>query len=138
MSNDINNVILNGRLVRDPETKVLKNGTTVCNFSIANGRTYKVGEEKKEYTNFFNVQAFGKFAETIATYCTKGQQLSIVGRLQYRTWEKDGQKRSAIDIVLENFQFLAKPNGGVQAKNEPAVISFDDPSLIPPGDDVPF
>lgn len=138
---DINKIMLIGRLTQAPELQQTGGGSTVCNLSVANTRTYNVQTEKKEYTSFFNCQAWGKLAETIAKYCVKGQQIAVDGRLQQRTWtDKQGNKRSSVDIVIDGFQFLAKPNGQSKEehKNEPAVISFDDPSLIPPGEDVPF
>jgi single-strand DNA-binding protein len=139
---DINKIMLIGRLTQAPELKQTPGGSGVCNFSIANTRTYKVGDERKEYTNFFNCQAWGKLAETITKYVVKGQQIAIDGRLQHRTWtDKSGGKRSTVDIVLDGFQFLSKPNGaGKPAQNQPEDIpNFDDPALLPPGDeDVPF
>jgi single-strand DNA-binding protein len=139
---DINKIMIIGRITQAPEFKKTPGGSGVCNFSIANTRTYKVGEERKEYTNFFNCQAWGKLAETIAKYCVKGQQIAIDGRLQHRTWtDKSGGKRSTVDIVLDGFQFLAKPNGaGKPAQNQPEYVpppSFDD-AMPMPDEDIPF
>ena len=113
MANDINRVILIGRLTKDPELKYTQNGSSVANFTIANGRTYTVSGDKKEYTSFFNCIAWSKLGETIAQYCKKGQRVGLEGRLQQRTWDdKDGNKRSAVEVVVDTFQFLdAKKNG---------------------------
>lgn len=147
---DLNKVLIVGRLTKAPELQQTGGGAAVCNISVANTRTYNVQAERKEYTSFFNCQAWGKLAETIAKYCVKGQQIAVDGRLQQRTWtDKQGNKRSSVDIVIDAFQFLAKPKGGGQAKNEPEhaknepeqtppLPEWDDPSLIPPGEDVPF
>jgi single-strand DNA-binding protein len=139
---DINKIMLIGRITQAPELKQTPGGSVVCNFSIANTRTYKVGDERKEYTNFFNCQAWGKLAETITKYVVKGQQIAIDGRLQHRTWtDKSGGKRSTVDIVLDGFQFLSKPNGaGKPAENQPEDIpppSFDD-AMPMPDEDIPF
>ena len=139
---DLNKVLLVGRLTKAPELQQTGGGSTVCNISVANTRTYNVQAERKEYTSFFNCQAWGKLAETISKYCVKGQQIAVDGRLQQRTWtDKQGNKRSSVDIVIDAFQFLSKPNGaGKPAQNQPEDIpNFDDPALLPPGDeDVPF
>lgn len=140
---DLNKVLLVGRLTKAPELQQTGGGSTVCNISVANTRTYNFQAERKEYTSFFNCQAWGKIAETIAKYCVKGQQIAVDGRLQQRTWtDKQGNKRSSVDIVIDAFQFLSKPNGAKQeSKSEPEqtpLPAWDDPSPIPPGEDVPF
>ncbi|EPG67587.1 single-stranded DNA-binding protein [Leptospira wolffii] len=113
MANDINRVTLVGRLTRDPEFKTV-NGTSLVNFSLANGRTYVTGGEKKEETHFFDCEAWGKGADIIQQYCKKGKQLVIEGRLKQDTWETmEGKKASRIRIVVENFQMIgARENGG--------------------------
>lgn len=108
MASDINKVVLIGRLTKDPELKYTQNGSAVSNFSIANNRSYTVGGEKKEMTSFFNCIAWGKSGEVIVQYCKKGQRIAIEGRLQQRSWEdQSGGKRSVVEIVVENFQFLS-------------------------------
>jgi single-strand DNA-binding protein len=140
MSN-INNVIISGRLVRDPELKQTGGGAAVCNFSIANSRTYMANGDKKQYTNFFPVQAWGKMGEIINQYCKKGQALTIQGRLQHRTWEKDGQKKEKIEIVLDSFEFGPKPQGKPQENGRTADPgpdpSFEDANPFDDSD-VPF
>ncbi len=112
MASDINRVILIGRMVKDPELRYTQSGSSVANFSIANTRTYSVSGEKKEYTSFFNCIAWGKLGEAIAQYCKKGQRLGIEGRLQQRSWDdQNGQKRSSVEVVVENFQFLSPKQG---------------------------
>ncbi|WP_039947949.1 single-stranded DNA-binding protein [Leptospira fainei] len=113
MANDINRVTLVGRLTRDPEFKTV-NGTSLVNFSLANGRTYFSNGEKKEETHFFDCEAWGKGADIIQQYCKKGKQLVVEGRLKQDTWETmEGKKASRIRIVVENFQMIgAKESGG--------------------------
>ena len=113
--NDLNRTILIGRLTRDPELRHTQNGKAVASFSLANGRSYTTNGEKKEFTSFFDCIAWDKLGEIIAQYCTKGKMVAIEGRLQQRTWEdKDGKKRSTVEVVVENFQFLSPKAGTAQ------------------------
>ena len=104
---DICRVVINGRLTKDVEIKQTTSGTSVGSFSIAVNRKYN----DKEETSFFNCVSFGKTAEIIAQYVKKGHRIGIDGRLVQRSWEKDGQKRSTVEIVVENFQFLESRKG---------------------------
>ena len=109
MASDLNRVILVGRLVADPSLRYTPAGAAVCSFSLANGRTFTQGSEKKEQTSYFDVVAWSKLGELIAEYCKKGAQIAVEGRLQQRRWEQDGSKRSKVEIVAENIQFISKP-----------------------------
>ncbi len=112
MASDINRVILIGRIVKDPDLRSTQTGSSVANFSIANNRIYTVSGERKEYTSFFNCIAWGKLGEAIAQYCKKGHRIGIEGRLQQRTWDDpSGNKRSTVEVVVENFQFLTPRQG---------------------------
>ena len=120
MGSDINRVMLIGRMVRDPELKYTQGGSSVTNFSIANNRSYTVSGEKKEMVSFFNCVAWAKTGEVIAQYCKKGQRIAIEGRLQQRSWDdQSGNKRSTVEIVVENFQFLSgKDEGSRQSDHQ--------------------
>lgn len=119
MASDINRVLLIGRMVKDPELKYIPSGTSVTNFSIANNRTYAVAGEKKEMTSYFNCIAWGKQGEIIVQYCKKGHRIAVEGRLQQRSWsDQSGNKRSAVEIVVENFQFLQAKGGGAGESHE--------------------
>lgn len=107
MSSDLNKVILIGRLTKDPDLRYTQGGTPVASFSVAVNYSYKSGEDKKDLASFFNCVAWSKLGELIVQYCKKGQRLGIEGRLQQRSWEdQDGKKRSTVEIVVENCQFL--------------------------------
>ena len=107
MSNHINKIIMIGRLTADPSLRYTQGGTSVASFSIANNRSYTAQNEKKDQTSFFNCVAWGKMGEVIAQHCKKGQRIGLEGRLQQRSWhDQSGQKRSTVEIVVENFQFL--------------------------------
>ncbi len=113
MAGDINKVVLIGRLTRDPEMRYTQNGTAMATFSIANNRVYSVSGEKKEMVSFFNCVVWARAAETIVQYCKKGQRIGIDGRLQQRSWDdKDGNKRSTVEVVVDNFQFLSGGRSG--------------------------
>lgn len=113
MATDLNKTILIGRLTRDPELRITQNGTSVCSFSIANNRTYVTGGEKKDQVSFFNCVAWAKTGEAINEYCRRGQRIGIEGRLQQRSWDdQNGNKRSAVEVVVETFQFLTPKGEG--------------------------
>jgi len=142
--------MLYGNLTRDPELKALPSGQQVANFSIATNRTYKdKNGAKQEQTEFHNVVAFGRTAEVIAQYMKKGRPMMVEGRIQTRSWEKDGQKQYRTEIIAETFQFgaaAAGAAGGGAARGDdmnqaaPAdsgeQIQYPDEEINP--EDIPF
>ncbi len=101
-----NRVILAGNLTRDPELRFTGDGVPVCSFGLAVNRVRSRNEE----VDFFDVSAWRELGETIANYKKKGDPILVEGRLQYRTWEaQDGSKRSKVDVVADNVQFLGRP-----------------------------
>ena len=108
----INKVELYGNLTRDPEVKALPSGQQVANFSVATNRSFKNKEgQKQEQVEYHNVVAFGRTAEVIGQYLKKGRPIFVEGRLQTRTWEKDGVKQYRTEILVENFQFGPSAGG---------------------------
>jgi single-strand DNA-binding protein len=106
---NFNKVYLIGNLTRDPELRVTPKGTAICQFGIAVNRQYKDDSGAlRDDTTFVDIEAWGKQAETISKYMTKGRPLFIEGRLKLDQWEdkNSGQKRSRMKVVLEGFQFL--------------------------------
>lgn len=103
----LNKAILYGNLTKNPELKQLPSGSAVVNFSIATNRTYKdKNGQKVENVDYHNVVAFGRTAEVIQQYMTKGSAIFIEGRIQTRSYDaKDGTKRYVTEIVTENMQF---------------------------------
>ena len=144
MASDINRVMLIGRMVRDPELTYTQGGSSVTNFSIANNRSYTVSGEKKEMVSFFNCVAWAKTGEVIAQYCKKGQRIAIEGRLQQRSWDdQSGNKRSTVEVVVENFQFLSgKEEGSRQPDRQDSQDYGPPPQVGGEGsfndDDIPF
>lgn len=114
MSFNLNKVMVAGNLTRDPEIRFLDSGPkkiAVCNFGIAINRKYKKDDKLCEEVTFLDCEAWGRTAELIGQYCTKGKPVFVEGRLKLDTWEdKDGAKRSKIKVVADNVQFLgSKP-----------------------------
>jgi single-strand DNA-binding protein len=117
MSNDINNVVLVGRLTKDAELRFTNSGTAVINFSIAVNEAVKQSDGSwGDSPNFFDVQYWGKQAESINQYLTKGRQISLQGKLKHQTWQdqQTGQNRSKVLINAFIIQLLANPNGNQQ------------------------
>jgi single-strand DNA-binding protein len=102
-----NRVTLIGNLTRDPQVKQLPT-TTVAEFGLATSRRFKASDgEDREEVCFVDCAAFGRQAETIAQYCTKGRSIFVEGRLKFDSWDdRSGAKRSKLSVVVENFQFL--------------------------------
>ena len=109
-----NKVILMGNLTRDPEMRVTPTGLSICKFTVAVNRKFKMqsGEEREEVA-FIDVDTFGKQAETISKFFTKGKPILVEGRLKQDKWEDKNtkEKRSRMKVVLENFQFLGGGRG---------------------------
>src|SRR5215211_7576722 len=104
-----NRVVLAGNLTRDPELRFTNDGIPVCSFGLAVNRVRSRSEE----VDFFDITCWRELGETVANYKKKGDPILVEGRLQYRTWEaQDGSKRSKVDVVADNIQFLGgKPEG---------------------------
>ena len=103
-----NKVILLGNLTRDPELRTTNSGTPICKFGVATTRVIRSGDgENREEVVFIDVDVFGKQAEVISRYFTKGRPIFIEGRLRLDQWETSaGEKRSKLLVVLESFQFI--------------------------------
>lgn len=145
-----NKVILMGNLTADPEVRTTPSGQSVTSFSLAVNRTFRGSDgNRREETSFINCTAWGNTGETIAKYVGKGRQLLVSGRLQQRSWEdkETGKRRSAIDVIVEEFSFVndgrgsgANASGGSQkAGSQPpadtAEVDADEPIDL---SDIPF
>jgi len=111
--NDMNVTVLTGRLTKDAELKYTNNGTAVSNFSIAVNESAK--QQDGSYADkacFFDIQFWGKSAESLQQYLTKGRQITIQGRLKQDTWQdqQSGQNRSKVVITAFQIQLLSEPN----------------------------
>lgn len=112
MANDINHVTVVGRLTRDAEISYLPSGVAVAKISIAVNRSRKNGDQWVEEVSYFDSSIFGKTAENLKPYLSKGKQIGLEGHLKQDRWEKDGQKFSKISIVADNVQLLGGRSDG--------------------------
>lgn len=113
MARSFNQVILMGNLTRDPELRQIPSGQSVCSFSLALNRSYKGSDGQwQEATDYVDVVAWGPLGERIAQYVTKGRPVLVNGRIQSRSWEQDGQKRSKVEVVAQDVTFLGGRGGG--------------------------
>ena len=113
MSRSFNQVILMGNLTRDPELRSTPNGQSVCSFSLALNRSYKGADgEWKEATDYVDIVAWGALGERVEQYVTKGRPVLVNGRLQSRSWEQEGQKRSKVEVVAQDVTFLGSRGDG--------------------------
>ena len=105
---NINRVVLTGNLTRDPDLRSTPGGLSICKLGVAvnTRRKNNATGEWEEKANFFRVTVFGRQAESCGQYLRKGRPLAIDGRLEWSTWENEGQKRESIDIIADNVQFL--------------------------------
>ena len=108
-----NKVVLLGNLTRDPDMRYTPNGTAVCSFGLAVNRRYRQDDEWRDDVCFVDIVAFGRQAETISEYLSKGSLALIEGRLQWRSWDTgDGQRRSKHEVIANNVQFMPRGSGG--------------------------
>lgn len=140
----LNKVLLYGNLTRDPELRALPSGMNVVNFSIATNRVFRDRDGKKqEQTDFHNVVVFGRQADTVNQYLKKGASVFVEGRLQTRSWEKDGQKMYRTEVVADRVQFGPRAGGGGggarhadEPQQESGGIDYPKDDINP--DDIPF
>ena len=129
----LNRVFLIGNLTRDPELRYVPSGTAVTTFSMAVNRSYmNQAGEKKEETCFMRVIVWGRRAEVCGEFLSKGSPVFVEGRLQSRTWEdQSGQKRSTIEVVASNVQFLGR------SKEAPAELQGHEQAAAVPPEEAP-
>ncbi|MEK7613431.1 MAG: single-stranded DNA-binding protein [Patescibacteria group bacterium] len=145
----LNKVFVAGNLTRDPELKALPSGSSVCTFSVATNRVwFDQNKQKQEAVEYHNIVVFGRQAETSAQYLKKGSGVLIEGRIQTRSWEKEGQKQYRTEIVAERVQFGARagtagPTQEVRGGDQPGQegssaggIEYPTEEISP--DDIPF
>lgn len=151
MARGFSKAIIVGNVTRDPELRSTPSGAQVCSFSVAVNRNYKDNSgNNQESVSFIDCSAWGRPAEIIAQYAKKGSGILVSGRIEQRSWEdKDGQRRSRVEIVVEDFNFVGgnAGEGGSFSGNSsrgnssaaPADEAVDD---IPDGDidlsEIPF
>ena len=153
---DLNRVTLVGRLTRDPEVRYTSGGMPIVSIGLAvNGRQKDASGQWTEKPNFFDVKFFGERFERLAQHLEKGRRVGVDGRLEWSSWETDGQKRSKIEVVANELQFLdgrgdgesGNFSGGTQRQNfagQGSDVTPDTSDFVPVGastsddDDIPF
>jgi single-strand DNA-binding protein len=106
---NINRVVVSGRLTRDSELLTTANGLNILNMSVAvNDSIKNANGEWEDKPNFFDVKMFGARAEKLAQYLSKGTKVIIEGKLSWSQWEKDGQKRSKVEIIVDEIEFNSR------------------------------
>ena len=151
MARGFSKAIIVGNMTRDPELRSTPSGAQVCSFSVAVNRNYKDSSgSQQESVSFIDCSAWGRAAEIIAQYAKKGSGILVSGRLEQRSWEDKttGQKRSRVEIVVEDFNFTgggSRDNGAASSFSAPSAAepaASDIPDDIPDGEidlsDVPF
>jgi single-strand DNA-binding protein len=120
MARSVNQVILLGNLTRDPEVRQTPSGQSVCSFSLALNRAYKgQNGEWQEATDYIDVVAWGPLGERVGQYLAKGRRALVQGRLQSRSWEQEGQKRSKVEVLANDVTFLdGRGEGGESGGGE--------------------
>lgn len=132
---NFNRVMLAGRLTRDAELRNTKGGTAVAQFGLAVNRRVK----DQETTCFVDCVAFGKTAEILAQYVRKGSPLFVEGRLEFSSWEtNDGGKRSKLEVIVENFQFLSSGERRVESSGRRSGGGREQQQEEPGYGDIPF
>jgi single-strand DNA-binding protein len=117
----LNKAMVYGNLTRDPELKALPSGLNVCSFSLATNRVYNDRDnQRQEQTDYHNIVVFGKQADNCAKYLHKGNSAYVEGRLQTRSWEKDGQKQYRTEVIADRVQFGPKGSGATGGNSAPA------------------
>ena len=139
----INKAIIGGRLTHDPEETATATGTTVARFSVAIPRRYN-----RDETDFLNVVAFGKTAEFVNKYFSKGSSIIVVGSIQSRSYEKDGQKRYVTEIIADEVSFAGSKKESASGESsesnsgEDAISALEELrngfSKVEDDDDLPF
>ncbi|MEK7059378.1 MAG: single-stranded DNA-binding protein [Patescibacteria group bacterium] len=120
MARSLNQVTLMGNLTRDPELRQTPTGQNVTSFSLALNRSYKDSSgEWQEATDYIDIVCWGPLAERVAQYLSKGRRCLVQGRLQSRSWEQDGAKRSKVEVLANDVTFLDSRGGGDDS-NQPS------------------
>ncbi|MDO4854224.1 MAG: single-stranded DNA-binding protein [Coriobacteriia bacterium] len=117
----INKVLISGNLTRDPELRSTASGTSVLSFGVAvndRRRNQQTGEWE-DYPNFIDCTMFGNRAESVSRFISKGSKVAIEGKLRWSQWERDGQRRSKIEVIVDEIEFMSSRNGAAPANGAP-------------------
>ena len=135
-----NIAVLRGHLTRDPDLRYTPSGTAICDFTIANNKTWMKDGEKKEKVNFISCICWGARGETISKFFQKGKEIEVIGELDFQSWEnKEGEKRSTVKINVNQFHFVGgqqqRETGNATGAQEP---QFPKEKIDVPEEEIPF
>lgn len=131
MMNNLNSIIIEGNLTRDPLVKSTPNGHQVCSFALASNRFYRQNEQTEKEVSFFDIETWSKLAQTCGDVLKKGRGVRVVGRLKQERWmDNAGKNQSRIKIVAEHVEFkpVFKKDGETAAQGEEATEEEEAPA----------
>lgn len=127
----INRVIISGNLTRDGEIRATAGGTTVLTFGVAvNDRRRNASGEWEDVPNFVDCVMFGTRADALARFLTKGTKVALEGKLRYSSWERDGQRRSKLEVIVDDLEFMSSRNGR-EASQQGQAPAYGQPQAAP-------
>ena len=120
----INRVIISGNLTREPELRRTQGGTAILSFGVAvnNRRRNQQTGEWEDYANFVDCTMFGNRAESLSNYLSKGTKVAIEGKLRWSQWEREGQKRSKLEVIVDELEFMSSRDRQLDAQAD----TYDD------------
>ncbi len=129
----INRVIISGNLTRDPELRATASGLPVLGFGVAvnDRRKNQQTGEWEDYPNFIDCTMFGTRAESLSRFLGKGAKVSIEGKLRWSQWERDGQKRSKIEVIVDELEFMSSRNDSSSSYNGGMSGGYSAPAAAP-------
>lgn len=135
----INRVMISGNLTRDCDVRATQSGIAIANLGVAvnDRRKNQQTGEWEDYPNFVDCTMFGTRAEKLQPYLTKGTKVAIEGKLRYSSWEKDGQRRSKLEVVVDELEFMSSRQSGGQPER-PTAPNVVDASACVYDEDIPF
>lgn len=136
----INSVFLAGNLTREPELKTTAGGMAILEFGIAVNERIKADGEWVDRPNFFDCTMFGTRAEAVSKFLSKGSKVAVEGKLRWSQWERDGQKRSKIEVIVDNVEFMSsrREQAAEQVAEPAAMVQSVMPGANIHYEDIPF
>ena len=138
----INRVNISGNLTRDPEIRATQAGTSILTFGVAvndRRRNPQTGEWE-DYPNYIDCVVFGNRAEPLSRFLSKGTKVAVEGKLRWSQWERDGQKRSKIEVIIDELEFMSSRDSGSSGASSNYVAPPEAPAVNASvyDEDIPF
>jgi single-strand DNA-binding protein len=136
----INKVLISGNLTRDPELRATASGMPVLGLGVAvnDRRKNQSTGEWEDFPNFIDCTMFGARAESVKNFLSKGSKVAIEGKLRWSQWERDGQKRSKIEVIIDEIEFLSARDGSSQSPQMRHTEIPEAPEITVYDEDIPF